>query len=62
MMAQAVCDACGKDSHVYMAIATDGEVNAQFGERNYCLYCAMFMAGVLEAVHRTFFRRGAIHE
>jgi hypothetical protein len=40
-----------------MAISTDDEVHSFFGERNYCVYCGSYMAGVLEAVSRTIFKR-----
>ena len=59
-MSRGPCSGCGEDSHIDLAMQTDGPVAGFIGTPVYCPSCGAFIAGVLTAIHRVVFKRSLI--
>ncbi len=46
-MSRAICDGCGKDSHIELELRSDGFVHDRIGNLNFCESCGAYVAGVL---------------
>lgn len=59
-MSRGICAGCGEDSHIELAMQTDGHVAGFIGTPVYCPSCGSFVAGILTVVHRVMFKRALI--
>jgi hypothetical protein len=59
-MSRGICAGCGEDSHIDLALQTDGVVAGFIGTPVYCPSCGSFVAGVLKSIHRDVFKRALI--